>query len=268
MTSQALGLIETVGLPVAIAAADAAVKAANVTLVGYEKTKGGGLVVVKLRGDVGAVKAAVEAAVAAASRVGKVYAHHVIARPHGDTELVIDQVDRGPAAGAKAPPSTVPEAVLEATAEAEALLDAVEAEAVAQVAEAETVLAAATHAEAVLDALATEAELAAVAAETLPEALAAEAVLADASDARAELAAVEAEGVDIGLATEVVEAAGTLAALQAVEAGAVGEALAAETALLELDAPEDCCNLCGDPACPRRKGQPHRLCLHSAEPIA
>ena len=268
MTSQALGLIETVGLPVAIAAADAAVKAANVTLVGYEKTRGGGLVVVKLRGDVGAVKAAVEAAVAAASCVGKVYAYHVIARPHGDTDRVIDQVDRGPAAGAKAsPPSVAPaEAVLEATAEA--VLDAVEAEAVAQAAEAETVLAAATQAEAVLDAVEAEAERAVVAAETLPEALAAEAVLEDTREARAELAAVEAEAVDKVLTAEVAleEAAGTRAALQAVEA--VGEALAAETALVELDAPEDCCNLCGDPACPRRKGQPHRLCRHAAEPIA
>jgi len=96
MTQQALGLIETVGLPVAIEAADAALKAANVTLIGYEKTKGGGLIVVKLRGDVGAIKAAVEAGVASASRVGKVFSHHVIPRPHENTELLISQVDRGP----------------------------------------------------------------------------------------------------------------------------------------------------------------------------
>jgi len=96
MTQQALGLIEAVGLPVAIEAADAALKAANVTLIGYEKTKGGGLIVVKLRGDVGAVKAAVEAGVASASRVGKIFSHHVIPRPHANTELLIGQVDRGP----------------------------------------------------------------------------------------------------------------------------------------------------------------------------
>ncbi len=96
MTQQALGLIEAVGLPVAIEAADAALKAANVTLIGYEKTKGMGYIVVKLRGDVGAVKAAVEAGVASASRVGKVFSHHVIPRPHESTELLIGQVDRGP----------------------------------------------------------------------------------------------------------------------------------------------------------------------------
>lgn len=98
MTENALGLIETVGLPTAIEAADAAMKAANVRLVGYEKTRGGGLVVVKIRGDVGAVRAAVEAAVVSASKVGKIYGYHVIPRPHEETEQVIDQVDRGPAA--------------------------------------------------------------------------------------------------------------------------------------------------------------------------
>ena len=97
MTQQALGLIEAVGLPVAIEAADAALKAANVILIGYEKTKGGGLIVVKVRGDVGAVKAAVEAGVASASRVGKIFSWHVIPRPHPNTELIIGQVDRGPA---------------------------------------------------------------------------------------------------------------------------------------------------------------------------
>ena len=95
MTQQALGLIEAVGLPTAIEAADAALKAANVTLVGYEKTKGGGLIVVKIRGDVGAVQAAVEAAQTSAARVGKIYAAHIIPRPHADTELMIEQVDRG-----------------------------------------------------------------------------------------------------------------------------------------------------------------------------
>ena len=91
MTSQALGLIETVGLPAAVEAADAAMKAANVQLIGYEKTRGGGLVTVKIRGDVGAVQAAVASAVAAASKVGRVYSHHVIPRPHDQTELVINR---------------------------------------------------------------------------------------------------------------------------------------------------------------------------------
>ncbi|HAT1611481.1 TPA: BMC domain-containing protein [Raoultella planticola] len=80
MSGQSLGLIETVGLTVAVEAADAALKSANVELVGYELTKGGGLVTIKLTGEVGAMNAAVSAGVAAANRVGQVYAWKVIAR--------------------------------------------------------------------------------------------------------------------------------------------------------------------------------------------
>ncbi|MXF49037.1 BMC domain-containing protein [Raoultella sp. Lac2] len=80
MSGQSLGLIETVGLTAAVEAADAAIKSANVELVGYELTKGGGLVTIKLTGEVGAMNAAVSAGVAAASRVGQVYAWKVIAR--------------------------------------------------------------------------------------------------------------------------------------------------------------------------------------------
>jgi microcompartment protein CcmL/EutN len=86
---RALGMIETVGLASAIEAADAAVKSANVTLIGYELTKGGGMVTVKFEGDVGSVKAAVEAGVAAAERVGKVFSKHVIPRPGNGVEAIV-----------------------------------------------------------------------------------------------------------------------------------------------------------------------------------
>ena len=88
MELQALGMVETRGLVGAIEAADAMVKAANVTLVGKEKI-GSGLVTVMVRGDVGAVKAAVDAGAAAAKRVGELYAVHVIPRPHGDVEHIL-----------------------------------------------------------------------------------------------------------------------------------------------------------------------------------
>lgn len=84
----ALGMVETHGLVGAIEAADAMVKAANVTLVGREKI-GSGLVTVMVRGDVGAVKAAVDAGAAAANAVGEVVSVHVIPRPHSDTEMII-----------------------------------------------------------------------------------------------------------------------------------------------------------------------------------
>jgi microcompartment protein CcmL/EutN len=72
----------------AIEAADSMVKAANVSLVGYEKI-GSGLVTVMVRGDVGAVKAAVDAGSDAASKVGTVVSTHVIARPHNDIEKIL-----------------------------------------------------------------------------------------------------------------------------------------------------------------------------------
>ncbi len=84
----ALGLIETKGLVAAIEAADAMLKAANVTLAGTEKI-GSGLVTVMVRGEVGAVKAATEAGSAAAERVGEVVAVHVIPRPHTDVEKIL-----------------------------------------------------------------------------------------------------------------------------------------------------------------------------------
>ncbi|GAA4649498.1 MULTISPECIES: ethanolamine utilization microcompartment protein EutM [Kistimonas] len=88
--SNALGMIETKGLVGAIEAADAMVKAANVTLVGKEQV-GGGLVTVLVRGDVGAVKAATDAGAAAAERVGELISVHVIPRPHGEVEVILPQ---------------------------------------------------------------------------------------------------------------------------------------------------------------------------------
>jgi len=85
---EALGMVETRGLVAAIEAADAMVKAANVVLVGSEKI-GSGLVSVMVRGDVGAVKAAVDAGSAAAAALGEVIATHVIPRPHGDVEKLL-----------------------------------------------------------------------------------------------------------------------------------------------------------------------------------
>jgi len=87
---EALGMVETKGLVGAIEAADAMVKAANVTLIGKE-TIGSGLVTVMVRGDVGAVKASVEAGAAAAKRVGELVSVHVIPRPHGDVEAILPQ---------------------------------------------------------------------------------------------------------------------------------------------------------------------------------
>ncbi|MGX7059814.1 BMC domain-containing protein [Vagococcus humatus] len=88
MQQEALGLIETRGLIASIEATDAMLKAANVTLVGQEKI-GQGLITVMVRGDVGAVKAAVEAGVSAAEAIGEIISHYVIPRPHTDVEQIL-----------------------------------------------------------------------------------------------------------------------------------------------------------------------------------
>lgn len=91
--SCALGMVETKGLVGSIEAADAMVKAANVSLIGKVHV-GGGLVTVMVRGDVGAVKAATDAGSAAAARVGELVSVHVIPRPHGDIEYILPSIDR------------------------------------------------------------------------------------------------------------------------------------------------------------------------------
>lgn len=193
MNQQALGLIETVGLAAALEAADAAVKAANVTLLGYEKTRGGGMVLIKIRGDVGAVKAAVEAGVMAASQVNKVVSQHVIPRPSEGMDQMIAVIDKPsiqPPPGPPPPPKHKPSGP----------------------------------------------------APVLPPA-------------------------PVGLPAEVQENA-TPAAVAAGEPVSHSPTLEPLPAVLthveEPETEEECCNLCGDPACPRRKGQPRRMCLHHA----
>ena len=91
MAQEALGMVETRGLVASIEAADTMLKAANVVLVGTEKI-GSGLVTVMVRGDVGAVKSAVESGAEAAGRLGELVATHVIPRPHTDVEKILPAI--------------------------------------------------------------------------------------------------------------------------------------------------------------------------------
>ena len=90
MSGEALGLIETLGLVAAIEAADTCMKSANVELIGYELTKGFGMVTVKIRGDVSSVQAAIESAKVSAAAVNTVYATLVIPRPADGLEIMIE----------------------------------------------------------------------------------------------------------------------------------------------------------------------------------
>ena len=100
MAAEALGMVETKGLIGSVEAADAMVKAANVTLVGKEYI-GAGYVTVLVRGDVGAVKAATDAGATAARRVGELVSVHVIPRPHSDVEIILPQVPESSVAVSK-----------------------------------------------------------------------------------------------------------------------------------------------------------------------
>ncbi len=91
MAQEALGMVETRGLVAAIEAADSMLKAANVVLVGTEKI-GSGLVSVMVRGDVGAVKSAVEVGSSNAAKLGELVATHVIPRPHNDVEKILPSI--------------------------------------------------------------------------------------------------------------------------------------------------------------------------------
>ncbi len=86
--NEALGMIETRGFTAMVEASDAMVKAAKVELIGYEKT-GGGYVTAIVRGDVASVRAAVEAGLRAAEKVGEIVATHVIPRPHANVDSAL-----------------------------------------------------------------------------------------------------------------------------------------------------------------------------------
>jgi len=94
LMSEALGMVECRGLVAMIEAADAMVKAANVRLVGWEKIDAG-LVTAIVRGDVAAVRSAVDAGAAAGKRVGEVVATHVIPQPHSDVDIGLPVLHTG-----------------------------------------------------------------------------------------------------------------------------------------------------------------------------
>ena len=93
MQSKSLGLIETKGFAVGIEAADAALKAANVEFLGYELSKGGGWTTIKLQGEVGAVKAAVDTARSVAMKTDSLVSAYVIARPSNEAEKMVCTLD-------------------------------------------------------------------------------------------------------------------------------------------------------------------------------
>jgi microcompartment protein CcmL/EutN len=220
----ALGIIETVGLAAGIQAADAAVKSANVRLIGYELTKGDGMATIKIEGDVGAVKAAIDAARMSASLVSKVHGYRVIPRPSDGLEMLIRnestvgyQKESPPQARSTVDAKDEATEVLPEEAPSETL-----AEIDSAVNEAET-------------------EVAAPIAE-------AEAISETVSEVKAE-AVAEVEAAEVAETLESAEA----------DSEASEEYFDAE----ETDSEDDeVCNICKDPKCTRKKGELRRFCIH------
>lgn len=203
MAKNALGLIETVGLAAALEAADAAMKAANVKLIGYELTKGGGLVVIKLTGDVGAVKAAIEAGKMAGSKVNTVWAAHIIPRPHQQLAGILESKETVGIKNAVEP--AVP-LQIQVTIEAELSENMVE-------------------------------EIPIEVSELLPK----------------EQAGVPSNEEVVPVVKEA----------ESAFVGIDGEMLSCDEAVPDLQqSKKSICNLCGDPACPRIKGDAKVTCIH------
>lgn len=232
MTGTALGLIETVGLTAAVEAADAAAKAADVRVVGYEVARGG-LVTVKVVGQVAAVQAAVGAGAAAAARVGTVRAVHVIPRPASGLESMVRSPDNVPP-----PPEGRPSPPAPRTEEPAVPEDRGEPREKPEAAAPETPDLG--EEVALLDTGGTEPE----------EAAAAEAEEVTVAEPR-EAAAAEVGGLEEHEVTGVVVPPEDAGGLPGPEDYAPYPA-----------AGEPSCNICGDPACPRRKGEPRLKCLH------
>ncbi|MDI3538553.1 MAG: hypothetical protein PWP58_1240 [Bacillota bacterium] len=230
MEQEALGLIETVGLAAAVEGADAAVKAANVRLLGYELTRGGGMVTVKITGDVSAVQAAVTAGAMAASRVGKVVSKLVIPRPHEDLAKLIHSPET---VGEKKPLRQTGE---EKTAAEEEGKPAEEArEFAAEAGPAGT-----------------------VAGPETPGGGGTATAEAETEDA------VEPKTAPAEPGETIARAAGR-GHLAAAPLEGSPEPVLRAAAEAEKPPVTEVCNLCGDPACPRRKGEPRSRCIHFAE---
>lgn len=215
LLKKSLGLIETIGMAAAVEAADAAVKSANVKLIGIELSRGFGMVTVKIAGDVGAVKAAVSSGKAAAERVNRVVSVKVIARPSKALDMLVFS------------PDTVGEDFPK-TKEKKMSTDQKKSESKPE-----------------------------IAPESKPEPM------------------EQPESIkepELTIQPEVVEQQKkeTKPKKPKKEKLDLAAAMKAEAEdLQEEEAPnaEATCNLCQDPACPRRKGEPHKNCNHYGEEV-
>ncbi len=244
MSRNAIGMVETVGLLPAYEAADVAVKSANVKLIGYEISRGG-MVVIKFSGDIGAVKSAVDAATAAASRLGKVFSSHVIPRPHQDIDKKM--IFTNDTVGYKKD-KTLAESAEKNSEEANEIVEIKETEEETEVADIED-------------------QLEDVDLDEQEEEMEADTQESD-EESEKELDTAESETRESEEETseyEEEEASDSEVKEDETEFDEkLDEEIEDKTEEIEKD-DEDICNLCGDPACPRKKGELRTDCIHYDE---
>jgi len=223
----AIGLIEVVGMAAALAAADAAVKSANVQLLGYEKTKGGGMITIKFEGDVGAVKAALDAASVEAGKVNRVVSKHFIPRPSDELEKIIPKKQAPPEkkeatqVEAKEEPSLTienkeePQEIVEASQEVEEQQETIEA------------------------------------SQEVEEQPSVEIATSEESE---EVVLEDQDGKKLVENEETIEE-------EEESTGSDNEEIESDNSP-EVTSDHEVCNICKDPACTRRKGEARTMCIH------
>ena len=242
-----LGMVETVGLAAAIEAADVAVKSANVKLIGYELTKGGGMVTIKIAGDVGAVKAAVDAARIAASKISTVFSHRVIARPHEEIEKLIRTTETvGVKKKKKDKKDKEDISNKEDLEEREEILEEIIEEKTDTITDGETDIASEEIEQAeVTEEVETE-EVSQTEIEETDEAEEIEEEIQEITDTEGlteDTRDDEKKNDEIGINLETIN----------------------EDEIKEEKTPEEVCNFCKDPKCPRKKGELRNTCIHYDE---
>jgi microcompartment protein CcmL/EutN len=261
MSRTAIGMVETVGLLAAYEAADVAVKSANVKLIGYEISRGG-MVVIKFSGDIGAVKSAVDAAAAAASRLGEVFSSDVIPRPHQDIDKkMIFTDDTVGYKKDKAPEESADKTSEESQEESQEIVEVKESKEETEEVDIEDQPEEEFDIdeqgeETEVDTQVTEEESKKESEEDLDEA---EDEIQDSEEEFDSEEEEEESEYDDEPKKEVEEE------LDETEYFDEDEEDAEDEEDEDDEDDEDICNLCGDPACPRRKGELRTDCIHYDE---
>lgn len=264
MNKEALGVIETVGMAAAIQAADTCVKSANVELIGYELSKGSGLVTIKIRGNVGAVKAAIEAAKVSASAINKVYATLIIPRPAEKLEGLIESEDTVGIKVHQEEVKTQEKVVNEQKEESISVVEEIKEESTNTEEDTKEKLEISTNtSEESKDKLedSTVEEVSGNVEQTEPNSEYIE-ILEVNEENDKDFQEEDKTSVSDGLVLDNPSSTENLEEEKAINEKDEAEEFIHDDSSLNEQEGDDVCNICHDPACTRKKGQPKTLCIN------